>query len=345
MQTATLDGGDLATRLSDIIRREDTISMDALSDQIFNMIEQFDTADNLYELSIALTNYYFGCFGAISQYYIAAGRTMAAEKTMLWCCKIVWKEEARRDYTFHKGTPYFFLGFCYLVYGNLDLAFQMIHNGYVEGLVVYRRLGGDYKTAPSYLFMTLNDNPNNALIEYVSQMKKKVQQFINDHNWSSVRPITFEKFDKKFLKRISGKFEQIKFFLTYFLMNLINLDKYDKQPLINNSFTILRKIDLLRGLSLIVDKTLSEKYNTEYISDGVIQYFIQKMGMPNDLDTTKLQNALTYSDGSNFMINGPTEDVVTELLANGVNYNRSPAPYAVKCMLLAWNLRNFLPII
>ena len=73
----------------------------------------------------------------------------------------------------------------------------------------------------------------------------------------------------------------------------------------------MRKIDLMRGISLIVDKTLAEKYKTEYISEGVIKYLVDELGITED-DSSKLHNVLTYSDGRKFLINGNAEDTVSE---------------------------------
>ena len=217
----------------------------------------------------------------------------------------------------------------------------MIHNGHVEGLAVYQRLGLDYKTSPSYLFMTLNaNNPNNAAYEYVLNMKQIIEKFIQNHNRSSSASITYNTFDKKFLQRTGSNFEQIKFVLVYFLMNLINLNKHDKKSLTNNSFSNLRKIDLMRGISLIVDKTLAEKYKTDYISDGIIKYFVNELGITEN-DSQKLHNVLTYSDGTKFLVNRNAEDIVSELLPNGVRYRNNPLSYQMKCMLLVWKVRNF----
>jgi hypothetical protein len=77
--------------------------------------------------------------------------------------------------------------------------------------------------------MTLNaNNPNNAAYDYVLIMKKKIEIFIENHNRSSTVSITYDTFDKKFLQRIGSNFEQIKFVLVYFLMNLINLEKHEE---------------------------------------------------------------------------------------------------------------------
>lgn len=341
MRSAKLNGNDLSLALQEYIRTTNKPAMDDISDKIFTTIECLDNQYNMYELSIALTNYYFETFWAISLVNLNEGKTKTAEENMIWSCENVWKQEAIKDYTFHKGTPYFFLGFCYLINGNLDLAFQMIHNGHVDGLTVYQRLGLDYKTSPSYLFMTLNaNNPNNAAYNFVLQMKQIIEKFIQNHNRSSSTTITYQLFDKKFLERTGSNFEQIKFVLVYFLMNLMNLNKHDKKSLINNSFSNLRKIELMRGISLIVDKTLAEKYKADYISEGIIKYFVSELSIPED-NSSKLRNVLTYSDGTKFLINGNAEDIVSELLSNGVRYKNNSLPYPMKCMLLVWKVRNF----
>jgi hypothetical protein len=342
MRSAQFNRNDLRSTLLELIRTGNKPAMDDISDKVFTSIERLDNQDNMYELSIALTNYYFETFWKASlEDNIAQGKTKVAENIMLWSCENAWKQEAIKNYTFHKGSPYFFLGFCYLINGNLDLAFQMIHNGHVEGLTVYQRLGLNYKTAPSYLFMTLNaNNPNNAAYEYVLNMKQIIEKYIKNHNRSASVSITYDTFDKKFLQRTGSNFEQIKFVLVYFLMNLINLNNLDKKSLTNNSFSNLRKIDLMRGISLIVDKTVAEKYKTEYISDGIIKYFVNELGITEN-DSSKLHNVLTYSDGTQFLINGNPEDIVSELLSNGVRYRNNHLSYPMKCMLLIWKMRNF----
>jgi hypothetical protein len=341
MKSAFLNGNDIKSTLLELIKTDNKSEMDDISDKIFATIESLDNQDNLYELSIALSNFYFETFWEVSLDHLSEGKTKAAEKIMLWSCENAWKQEAIKNYTYHKGTPYFFLGLCYMINGNLDLLFQMIHNGHVEGLIVYQRLGKDYKTAPSYLFMTLNaNNPNNAAYEYVLNMKQVVEKFIKNHNRSASTSITYEIFDKKFLERTGSNFEQIKFVLVYFLMNLINLNKHDKKSLTSNSFSNLRRIDLMRGISLVIDKTLAEKYKTNFISHGIIKYFVNELGITED-DSTKLQNVLTYSDGRQFLIKGNAEDIVSELLSNGVRYKNKSLDYRMKCMLLVWKMRNF----
>jgi hypothetical protein len=273
---------------------------------------------------------------------IQDGKTKKAEENMIWSCENVWKQEVIKNYTFHKGTPYYFLGFSYLINGNLDLAFQMIHNGHVDGLIVYHKLGLDYKIAPSYLFMTLSNDPNNALYSYVLMMKKKLEKFIRDHNTLnklSTSPISLYSI-KKFLQRDSIEFDEIKFVLVYLLMNLINLDKHGRNSLTDNSFSNLRKIELMRSLSLIVDKTLAEKYGTDEIDAGVFEYLKDKLSIGEEA-IDKFIDAISYSNGNSFKMRGLTERVTKGILANELRYNQKELSYPMKCMILVWGIRNF----
>lgn len=340
MIRATINGIELSDYLLGIIDSEDKVTMDNVTGQIFSEIKQFDD-DNLYGLSIALTNYYFETFWFASRRYIQDGKTKKAEDNMIWSCENVWKQEIMKNYTFHKGTPYYFLGFSYLINGNLDLAFQMIHNGHIDGLNVYHRLGLDYKTAPSYLFMTLNiNNPHNALYGYVEMMKKKLEKFISDHNTLSTSPISYGVFDKNFLQRDSTEFDEIKFVLVYLLMNLINLDKHSRKSLTDNSFSNLRKIELMRSLSLIVDKTLAEKYGTDGIDAGAFEYLKDKLST-GEKEIDKFFNAISYSNGNPFKLRGHTERVTKGILANELRYKQKELSYPMKCMILVWGIRNF----
>ena len=153
-------------------------------------------------------------------------------------------------------------------------------------------------------------------------------------------PISYEIFDKKFLQRPKEEFDEIKFVLVYLLMNLINLDKFDRKPLNENSFSNLRKIELIRSLSLIVDKTLAEKYGTDGIDAGVFRYLKEK----SDISETSIglfAKAVSYSDKSQFKMYGHTERIAEGILANELRYKQKELSYSMKCMILVWGLRNF----
>ncbi len=338
MNYATCNGVDLRYQLLDIISRNALLEMDQISKQIFDLIKKLDSNQ---ELSIALTNYYFESFWWYCMTLLSQENIRAAEKILIWSCEITWKQEEIHGHKFHKGTPYFFLGMCYMLGGNIDLGFQMIHLGHEENLRVYPLLKLDYKSAPSYLFMTLNANdPHNAMHSWVLAMKGKIDGFIDMHNQLSLNHFSYDIFDKKFLQRINKVFDETKFFLVYLLMNLLNLESFDKEPLNQNPFSNIRKIELMFDLCLIVDKTLAENFRTRFISDGVIEYFVQILSM-NENWKKKIKEVLSYSDGTPFNVNGDPEDVVTKLLNNEVYYKGKSISYEMKCMLAAWNLRNF----
>ena len=171
-------------------------------------------------------------------------------------------------------------------------------------------------------------------------MKKKVEYFINEHNKQSAYQMPYDSFDKKFLQHMSKEFDEVKFFLVYLIMNLINMNLPEEQSLTKNNFSNLRKIELMFNLSLIIDKTLSETYQTKYISNGVIQYLFDEVGISERSPEELLKN-LTYADGSEFKINGDPKVVAEGLLNSKVMYKGKAIEYRFRSMLLAWSLRNF----
>jgi hypothetical protein len=341
MNRALFKGEDLGIAISNIVTRNDIDEMNSIADKIFKLIMELDTEDCHYDASIALTNYYFETIWGNCELDIKDGKTKLAEQKMKWACEIVWNQEKSNSYSFHKGTPYFFLGYCYLVNGNLDLAFQMIHNGHIENLIVYPRLSLDYRTAPSYLFMTLNVNDSrNYMYDEVLLMKNKIEYFIREHNKKSLNFMTYETIDKKFLQLRDKDFDNIKFFLVYFIMNLINMDLPEERSLNNNDFSNIRKIELMFDLGLIVDKTLAQKYRTSYIKEGVLKYLNQVLGI-TETTYEALRKNLNYTNGDAFDINADPKIVSDGVLTNAILYKRKPIDYSFRCMLLSWNLRNF----
>jgi hypothetical protein len=342
MNRAMFCGIDLGATLSNFISQENinTNAIDSLSDKIFKLIKELDTEENCYGLSIALTNYYFETIWSNCERDILKGKTKIAEDKIKLACEIVWKQEKLTGYTFHKGTPYYFLGYCYLISGNLDWAFQMIDNGLTENLDTYPKLGLDYRDAPSYLFMTLNaNNPRNYMHAIVLRMKEKVEYFIKEHNEMSSNNTTYEVFDKNFLQLIDKSFDNVKFYFVYLIMSLINMNLPENSSLHNNDFSNIRKIELIFDLCLVVDKTLAQKYGTRYISGGVIKYLNQVVGIADTHD--KLINNLSYMNGDPFDIRADPQIVANGLLSDTVLYKKNPIGYSFRCMLLSWSLRNF----
>jgi hypothetical protein len=122
-------------------------------------------------------------------------------------------------------------------------------------------------------------------------------------------------------------------------MTLINLNLPDDQEFSKNYFSNIRKIELMFDLSLIIDKTLGEKYGNEYITSGVSEYLYYASGAEKSFE--KLKSRLSYQDGSKFSFDDNSGLIVKGLLDNKINYNGKPIDYRFRSMLLACNLRNF----
>jgi len=331
-------GRDVEEQLTGLIQRYEVAKLTEISEKIFSEVAHLE--GNNYKLSIRLTNYYFERIWKKCQMDIFNGKTAVTLNKYRSCLEIVIHYEKSKNYRFHKGTPYLFLGYCYLVNGNLDLAFQMIHNGHMENLIVYPKLGLDYKEAPSYLFMSLDaKNPRNYMLNHVLLMKEKIDFFIIEHNKISNIGSTCENFDNKFLRRTNNVFDDVKFFLVYLIMNLINMNLPEEQLLTNNYFSNIRKIELIFDLSIVIDKTLFERFKNKFISGGVatlLHDLYNAEEKPNEL--IKL---LSHSESKIFSFDDVPELVTKGLLDAKILYNGKPIDYRFRCMLLTWRLRNF----
>jgi hypothetical protein len=80
MRMALFNGQDLGTALSNIISPRNIDGMNSMSDKIFKLIMELDTEVYQYELSIALTNYYFETVWCNWEPDIQEGKTKIAEE-------------------------------------------------------------------------------------------------------------------------------------------------------------------------------------------------------------------------------------------------------------------------
>jgi hypothetical protein len=348
MQCASYKGDNLdnvtETSIHNAFTTGNSVEFEIFSNEVFDTIVDLDINHSMYELSIALTNAYFERINSYFNQYFRQGYTLHGQEILRLAIRTVQKWEDAHGYRIHKGTPYTFLGYTHLVTGNLDLAFTMLHDSVSQNTYTYPKLGRDYKLeAPSYLFATLNiDNPNNMLYGYVQQMKRKVEAIIEAHNLAcgtAVPPFSYTKFHDKFLQRSS--LESIVFYFVYTVMTILNLENWDKRLLANNSFSRLKQVSLLFDVSLVTDKTLSEKFGSKYVSGGVFDYLKQAEQI-QEANAGALNLSFKYSNGKQFLISEePIENVLSALLSNNITYRDGSTSYRMRAMLAAWNVRNF----
>jgi len=348
MQAATYKGLDLNNETDTLIHNAFTkgerLQFQTFSNEIFDTIADLDKNYSMYELSIALTNAFFERINDYFNQYFTNGKILDGQAILKIAIEAVQKWEDAHGYMIHKATAYTFLGNTYLVTGNLDLAFTMIHDSLIQDTYTYPRLGKDYKKeAPAYLFATLNiNNPVSMLYKYVQEMKNKVESIINAHNFaceSAISQFSYTTFHNKFLQR--GSLEPIVFYFVYTIMTALNLENWDKKLLANNAFSRLRQVDLLFNLSLVVDKTLSDKYTSEFISEGVFSY-LKQVEQITDANAGALNKCFNYSNGKPLKISEETiENLIPALLNNTITYRGQNTSYRMRAMLAVWNVRNF----
>src|SRR5207245_390613 len=119
--------------------------------------------------------------------------------------------------------------------GNVDGAFLMIHNAMVEDERNHPLLGLDPKSAPAYLFASLDvTDPNNEMFGFVKEMKQRLDRFLAAHRRFTRTRFYYRDFQRKFLKRVSVSLDEEKFFFVYCLQQIINIEKLSNPKLIAN---------------------------------------------------------------------------------------------------------------
>jgi hypothetical protein len=311
---------------------------------MFDAIRSFDIVDGKYPLSASLANYYFERYTSLWIPLLGQGKVTEAIDVMKLANQVVWDWEGRnRPYMVHKGTPYFFTGQSYLIAGNIDLAFLMVHNAIEEDKRNHTRLGLNYGTAPANSFASLNFNiQSSSMYGYVQVMKRRLDNFIAVHNQfvSPSASFTYQTFEQKFLLTANSNLDEVKFFFVYCLSSIINLETISNVRLLVNAFTRLRNVDLLFNLSLIVDKVLQDVFQGSYIGDGVLRLLRQSEQIPESTKS-QLESVLTYQNGNPLKIDDDPDKVIPDLLSRTVRYRGSAVSPRMASLVSAWNLRNY----
>jgi hypothetical protein len=332
--------GILIQEILNVLKGVNRGRLQALSDDLLKTIQEFDQVENKYWLCSTAANWYFEQYTVAWAWLLKSGAIRPAVEVLDLACEMAWDWENRNSpYLIHKGTPYFFLGHTYLEAGNVDGAFLMIHNAMEEDERNHPRLGLDPKTAPAYLFASLDvTNPHNEMYPFVQSMKQRLDGFLAAHGHWTGTQLGYPEFQRKFLKNVG--LEEEKLFFVYSLQQIMNMERLGNPRLVANTFTVFRNIDQLFNISLLVDKVLKLKFNTDYIREGVLRV----LASSDSITETKagpFESATRYDDGSPFHVNADPKTVIPRLLSRSLQYRGRKISAVGASLLGAWNLRNY----
>jgi hypothetical protein len=303
----------------------------ALCNDVFDFADSITTTLTNPSLAAGVVDHLFSGFTLGSIPLMQVGANNAASTIWIQVCREVWKWESAHPRKIHKGTPYYFLGGVYLLSGNLDAGFLLVHNAIKEDVSLATVTGNTvaYKKAPAYMFASLIDDPHNFLFDLVTEMKQEVEKYILLYS-PAIATFDFPTFSSKFLQ--NSRLEEEKFMFIYNLETLIQQGKLSAPELVDNEFSRLRNLDVIFNLCLIVDKVLQEHFGNDLISQNVIDLCREANWInQNDLETVRTQIGF----------NDPPDMIVPKLLSLNLQFNGSPLRLQVSCMLLTWRLRNY----
>ncbi len=265
--------------------------------------------------------------------YMKNGQHILAIPFWTKILSIVHKWEKDTGKHIHKGTPYAFIAYAYLVIGDIDTGFTYIYNAIEDDIELNKVCPGlNYPyDAPVHRTATLSSHPENVFIDLVKEIRLELEKYLNLYQKEFGRTLTMEEFDRRFLQNRSSNIEPIKY---YFVFNFWAIFEYRRKvghDLMKNDFAKLKNSNWLFALCLVIDKLLNNlRPDLNYISEEIIQYAKVKKWIPqHDLEKLISKNNLNISHGC-------PDQVLLDLLPMTLRIKKE-----IQCLLVAWNLRNF----
>ena len=243
--------------------------------------------------------------------------------------------EQRSAVLIHKGSPYAFLAYTYLMIGDFDSAFSYIYNAIEED----RRLGSACPTinypaeAPVYMTATLRDSQTNLMWPNVAAIRDAIQSEIAGYDKRFGRAFSLDDFDTQFLR--NPRLEAVAFFFVFTFWSVVEHRKRVDLSLMSNDFSRLKNARWLFGLCLVVDRLLHEHpdYTDKYIS-GQIAKFVEKRQLMPSCDLSRLICATGVASAH-------PDNLLPGLLSGSLIHENRTVPLEVQHLFVAWNLRNY----
>lgn len=317
--------------------------------QFFNEIHRLQT--NYPALSVSCADYFFN---HVCRFYwdliLNKGSKNLACAFLEEICVMVnkWENKSRR---IHKGTPYYFLTYCYREMGDIDSAFASAFKAIQEDkLSVDPILGvGAYKNSPAFKYASIIDDKGNYLYNVVMDIRGLLDNYIRKFQNHIQYQFSLTDMDSKFLQGNTG-LEDVAHFFVY---TLESINKYLNQlPMLpKNDFYKMKNSRDIFNLCLIIDKILQFKYQISfnryvhpkrsmYISDSIVLFFEDK-GWISRLTNSQKRNPKSNVNIQPTLPKGTTSRINKILSSTSpLTFNGSPVNDEMRFMLLAYVLRN-----
>lgn len=293
-----------------------------------------------YESAAYFATNFFEGLTAYSELLKNEGRYAHACNYLLEILSLLYECERRNKVKVHKGHPYFFLAFYYLLSGDLETGFVYAHNAIKED----KKLGKlcpdlEYpKKAPIYLTIFLVDDPYNRMINLVKELRKKLDSYIYLYNKEFGKNFTIKEFDNKFLQNDSNpKLEGPRYLFSFSFWSLVELSKKTNLQIQDNEFSQLRNLNWVFNLCLIIDKVLeaNPRIGKKNMGSNVKQVF-EYLNLLSQSELKEIERKHNIDINRN-----DPDQVLKVLLSMKLSINSVKVPRLAIHYLIAWNLRNY----
>lgn len=265
-------------------------------------------------------------------------------KTLFWNAVLntVWAWEDTHEKV-HKGTAYYFMAETFLASGDVPSAYICFFNALEDDKENFPYIPKDLKDAPAYRTTSLVDNRWNTLYEpVVVPLRKRLQGFINEYKARTNGRLTIQTVDQKFLQ--ADQFEETKMFFVATFHEIYHLAPLHSSRMINNDYSKLKIIDTLFNLGLVVNQLLEQRFlSSAPKEEKKIANAIYHLALHLSWTTSaKSRNPSDFLKSVRPHPNsGPPDKIVPTLLDGSATFDGRLIDYAMRCMLLAYHLRNF----
>jgi hypothetical protein len=247
--------------------------------------------------------------------------------------------ESKHNAKIHKGHPYFFLAFAYLLSGDFDTGFVYAYNAIKDDEALGRvcpHLGYPQK-APIYQTALMLDDEPNTMDALVRNLRRELEQHIATYNTEFLRSFSIQDFDAKFLRNTAPDFENLRYLFVFCFWSLSNLRRKTSLEILQNDFSRLRNLNLIFNLCLIIDKLLEANPTVaEHKMGSNVMKVCKDKGWLSQVELKKLEVVykIDVSDDD-------PDRVLKTLLPMKVTVGSKSVPKEAICYLIAWNLRNY----
>lgn len=267
-----------------------------------------------------------------------AGRYFHACYYWLKILSFVYEGERKNNVQVHKGHPYYFLAFYYLLNGDIETGFIYAYNAIKEDELIGKycpELGYPQK-APVYSTVFLVDNPMNRMIALVKDFRKELNFLISSYNKEFNKKFKIKDFDKKFLQNESNiNLEGTRYLFTFIFWSLEELKKKIKPEIQINEFSKLRNLSWIFNLCLIIDKILeaNPKIGYKYMGKNVEKLLTKHLKLLSKNDLEKAKKECHWEKDP--------DEVLRFLLPMNLKIGSKKIPKLAIHYLIAWRLRNY----